>query len=198
MAAKDSWGRTAVAHAVLSGRPQVFDAVINALREEIRDDEVRGRLQCVHCKQSEMLTKSDCFRCKLKRSRWPFSSLHIPRSGIVVVFLCRVVRGLFWDDVFMGNRELLLAAVASGGMLGSHQRLDRHSLPASWFIQPAQTAKHNYKPYFHTSHDLARVLHILPRPPAILMRFCITGHLHLRGSFFPPSIRCAVLDNCVR
>ncbi|CAM9229219.1 unnamed protein product [Sphacelaria rigidula] len=44
MAAKDSWGRTAVAHAVLSGRPQVFDAVINALREEIRDDEVDALL----------------------------------------------------------------------------------------------------------------------------------------------------------
>lgn len=41
MAAEDSWGRTAVAHAVLSGRPQVFDTVLHALREEIRDDEVR-------------------------------------------------------------------------------------------------------------------------------------------------------------
>lgn len=40
MTAKDSWGRTAVAHAVLSGRPQVFDTVLHALREEIRDDEV--------------------------------------------------------------------------------------------------------------------------------------------------------------
>lgn len=40
MVARDSWGRTAVDHAVLSGRPQVFDAVFDALREEIRDDEV--------------------------------------------------------------------------------------------------------------------------------------------------------------
>lgn len=40
--AKDSWGRTAVAHAVLSGRPQVFDAIFEALRAEIRDDEVRS------------------------------------------------------------------------------------------------------------------------------------------------------------
>lgn len=40
MTAKDSWGRTVVAHAVLSGRPQVFDAVFSALREEVRDEEV--------------------------------------------------------------------------------------------------------------------------------------------------------------
>lgn len=40
MTSKDSWGRTVVAHAVLSGRPQVFDAVFDALRQEIRDAEV--------------------------------------------------------------------------------------------------------------------------------------------------------------
>lgn len=68
MTAKDSWGRTAVAHAVLSGRPQVFDAVLSALREEIRDDEVRGRLHCVdYCKQGEMLARSHCFR---SMSKW--------------------------------------------------------------------------------------------------------------------------------
>lgn len=38
--AKDSWGRTVVAHAVLSGRSQVFDAVFEALKEEVRDSEV--------------------------------------------------------------------------------------------------------------------------------------------------------------
>lgn len=47
MIAKDSWGRTAVAHAVLSRRPQVFDAVLHALREEIRDDEVRSKATIV-------------------------------------------------------------------------------------------------------------------------------------------------------
>lgn len=38
---KDSWGRTVVEHAVLSGRPSVFRAMFEALRNEIRDDEVR-------------------------------------------------------------------------------------------------------------------------------------------------------------
>lgn len=38
--AKDSWGRTVVAHAVLSERSQVFDVIFDTLREQIRDVEV--------------------------------------------------------------------------------------------------------------------------------------------------------------
>lgn len=38
--AKDSWGRTVLAHAVLSGRSQVFDVIFDTLREQIRDVEV--------------------------------------------------------------------------------------------------------------------------------------------------------------
>ena len=37
---KDSWGRTILTHAVLSGRGQVFDAAFNAMREHILDSEV--------------------------------------------------------------------------------------------------------------------------------------------------------------
>lgn len=39
---KDSWGRTILTHAVLSGRLQVFDAAFNAMREHILDSEVRA------------------------------------------------------------------------------------------------------------------------------------------------------------
>lgn len=38
--ATDSWGRSIFGHAVLTGRPKVFDAVFFAAREHILDDEV--------------------------------------------------------------------------------------------------------------------------------------------------------------
>ena len=37
---KDSWGRSLLTHAVLSGHVQVFDAAFNAMRENILDPEV--------------------------------------------------------------------------------------------------------------------------------------------------------------
>ena len=38
---KDCWGRSLLVHAVLSGRVQVFDAALKAMRENILDTEVR-------------------------------------------------------------------------------------------------------------------------------------------------------------
>lgn len=47
--AKDSWGRTILTHAVLSGCVEVFDAAFFALREEILDYEVGPRLPLIAC-----------------------------------------------------------------------------------------------------------------------------------------------------
>lgn len=47
--AKDSWGRTILTHAVLSGRVEVFDAAFYALREEVLDYEVGLRSPLTAC-----------------------------------------------------------------------------------------------------------------------------------------------------
>lgn len=40
----DLWGRSVLTHAVLSGNGQMFEAVLGAVRDVVKDEEVRQRI----------------------------------------------------------------------------------------------------------------------------------------------------------
>lgn len=47
LTARDYWGRSLIEHSIRSGSSQVFEAVLDAVREDVHDEKVtRVRVQC--------------------------------------------------------------------------------------------------------------------------------------------------------
>ena len=70
LTATDLWGRTALTHSISSGREQLFDAVLRAVRQDVLDSEVKLLPYVVH----RMFGGSPLFGAENGTGRWHFAS----------------------------------------------------------------------------------------------------------------------------